>query len=130
MRAIDELATEICTLAGHINAANGRWLTLIAEFDRRQGVSLCRFHHRAVHEEGFSIQVLDDGALRFLKPDGKPVDRVFPGSAQPPGDWRQTPAATEVSRYQGERMDYGIALDVSYQQARRVKNVPAGTSAE
>ncbi len=37
MRPIDELATEIFTLAGHINAANHRFLTLIAEFDRRNG---------------------------------------------------------------------------------------------
>ncbi len=33
MRSIDELASEICTLAGHINAANHRWLMLIAEFE-------------------------------------------------------------------------------------------------
>src|SRR6187431_1778402 len=41
MRPIDELATEICTLAGHINAASHRWLVLIAEFDRRNGWSDC-----------------------------------------------------------------------------------------
>jgi hypothetical protein len=39
MRSIDELATEICTLAGHINAANHQFLTLIGEFDRRDGWS-------------------------------------------------------------------------------------------
>ena len=39
MRSIDELATEICTLAGHINAANHRFLVLVAEFDRRNGWS-------------------------------------------------------------------------------------------
>src|SRR6188474_1006350 len=39
MRSIDELAAEICTLAGHINAASHRWLVLIAEFDRRNGWS-------------------------------------------------------------------------------------------
>src|SRR5688500_6984904 len=39
MRSIDELATEIFTLAGHINAATHRFLLLIAEFDRRQGWS-------------------------------------------------------------------------------------------
>src|SRR4029079_15754860 len=39
MRSIDELANEICTLAGHINAANHRCLVLLAEFDRRQGWS-------------------------------------------------------------------------------------------
>ena len=36
MRPIDELAAEICTLAGHINAAHHRWLVLIAEFDQRR----------------------------------------------------------------------------------------------
>jgi hypothetical protein len=39
MRSIDELSAEICTLMGHINAANHRWLMLIAEFDRRNGWS-------------------------------------------------------------------------------------------
>src|SRR6185436_11222268 len=39
MRPIEELAAEICTLTGHINAANHRWLLLIAEFDRRNGWS-------------------------------------------------------------------------------------------
>ena len=33
MRPIDELVAEICTLAGHINAANHRFLMLVAEFD-------------------------------------------------------------------------------------------------
>src|SRR5512134_3161834 len=39
MRSIEELSTEICTLAAHINAASYRWLMLIAEFDRRTGWS-------------------------------------------------------------------------------------------
>src|SRR6188472_992062 len=37
--SIADLATEITTLAGHLNAANHRWLMLIAEFDRREGWS-------------------------------------------------------------------------------------------
>src|SRR6187455_1845622 len=37
MRSIDELAAEICTLTAHINAANHRWLMLVAEYDRRNG---------------------------------------------------------------------------------------------
>ncbi len=32
-----ELINQITTLAGHLNAANARFLALIAEFDRRQG---------------------------------------------------------------------------------------------
>ena len=33
-------------------------------------VSLCRFHHRLVHEGKVEIQRLDDGAFRFLRPNG------------------------------------------------------------
>ncbi len=32
-----ELVDQITTLAGHLNAANGRFLALIAELDRRRG---------------------------------------------------------------------------------------------
>ena len=39
MRPIADIANEIFTLAGHLNAANHRWLLLIAEFDRRAGWS-------------------------------------------------------------------------------------------
>ena len=39
MRPLDELAAEICTLSGHINAADHRLLELVAEFDQRNGWS-------------------------------------------------------------------------------------------
>ncbi len=39
IRSLDELEAEITELAGHLNAAQYRWLTLVAEFDRRQGWS-------------------------------------------------------------------------------------------
>ena len=35
----DDLKARITELAGHLNAAQHRWLLLIAEFDRRQGWS-------------------------------------------------------------------------------------------
>ena len=34
---------------------------------------LCRRHHRAVHEEGFSLQLAPDGEARFYRPDGRPL---------------------------------------------------------
>lgn len=37
--SLPELEAQITELAGQLNAANYRWLTLIAEFDRRQGWS-------------------------------------------------------------------------------------------
>ena len=91
-------------------------------------VSLCRFHHHAVHEGGIRIEILDDGAFRFVKPNGVAVDSILPGFTQPLGDWKQIPAGTLVTRWAGERMDYGLGVEVLLQQARRAKNVPAGTS--
>src|SRR6204780_3443938 len=35
--SLEELEAQITELAGHLNAANYRWLLLIAEFDRRKG---------------------------------------------------------------------------------------------
>ena len=43
-------------------------------------VSLCRFHHRAVHEGGIRIEILDDGALRFVKPNGEPSTASRPAA--------------------------------------------------
>lgn len=91
-------------------------------------VSLCRFHHRAVHEGGFDVRVLDDGALRFVDARGEAVDRVHPGCAQPPGDATQMPEGAFADCWRGERMDLGLAVDVLIQQSRKVRDVPAGTS--
>ncbi|HVS13173.1 MAG TPA: HNH endonuclease signature motif containing protein, partial [Thermoanaerobaculia bacterium] len=41
---------------------------------------LCRRHHRAVHEEGFTVELLRDGAARFRRPDG----RLLPAAPAPP----------------------------------------------
>ncbi|MEX2532263.1 MAG: DUF222 domain-containing protein, partial [Gemmatimonadota bacterium] len=43
-------------------------------------VSLCRRHHRAVHEEGFRVQVFSDGRLRFLDRLGWPLPDCAPPS--------------------------------------------------
>ena len=44
---------------------------------------LCRRHHRAVHEEGYGVQRLADGALRFRRPDGRPLPEVPPPASIP-----------------------------------------------
>ncbi|HAK54803.1 MAG: DUF222 domain-containing protein [Vicinamibacterales bacterium] len=45
-------------------------------------VRLCRRHHRAVHEEGFTVALRGDGAARFHWPDGRPLP-----DAPPPPPW-------------------------------------------
>jgi excisionase family DNA binding protein len=39
-------------------------------------VVLCHRHHRAVHEEGYQVERLPDGALQFRRPDGRTLPEV------------------------------------------------------
>ena len=39
-------------------------------------VQLCRRHHRAVHEEGFTVELHEGGAARFRKPDGRAIEEA------------------------------------------------------
>jgi hypothetical protein len=101
-------------------------------------VSLCRFHHRKVHEGGITIQVLDDGAFRFSRPSGESLDSTAPGHTQPLGDWMQLPAEhreqgiyiddrTAATRWDGEGTDFGYAIEMLLRQSRRARNVSAET---
>jgi len=99
-------------------------------------VSLCHFHHRAVHEGGIEVQVLDDGALRFGKPDGTSIDSVAPGYTQPFSNWTDVTAEndrrgiridhrTAATRWDGTTMNYGLGVEVLLQRARRAKRAYA-----
>lgn len=93
-------------------------------------ISLCRFHHRAVHEGGIDIQRLDDGAWRFVKRGGEVLHSCAPGHGRPLGDWTQLPAVhatrgirinanTGVTRWRGERMDHVWTIDLLVARAER-----------
>ena len=60
--SLDELEAQITELAGQLNAANYRWLMLIAEFDRRNGWSDGKLHSCA-HWLNFKVG-LNLGAAR------------------------------------------------------------------
>ena len=98
-------------------------------------VTLCRFHHRLVHEEQVVVQVLDDGAFRFLRLGGKTFDCPAP----PASDWSELAAyhesagiritrSTAVTHWTGEALDLDLAVETLLQQRRTEKNVSAESS--
>jgi hypothetical protein len=96
----------------------------------RNLVTLCRFHHRLVHEGQVVVQTLDDGAFRFIRPNGQTFDNPVP----PAADWTELVAthasadiritqATAVTQWRGEALDLGLAIECLMQ--RREKNALA-----
>lgn len=91
---------------------------------------LCRRHHRSVHEEGYRIERAPDGALQFLRPDGRLLPEV-PAPPSLPADpverLREEHAAqglrldarTGRAGWLGERLDLGWAIDVLHPLAAR-----------
>ena len=84
---------------------------------------LCRRHHRAVHEEGYQLERMPDGALQFRRPDGRPLPEVPPPATVPadPVEALRTRHAAQGLRFHartglagwlGERLDVGWAIDV------------------
>jgi len=91
---------------------------------------LCRRHHRAIHEEGFQVARAPDGALRFKRPDGRPLPEVplpaaVPGDpvgalrARHDADGLHLTARTACPTWLGERLDVGWAIDVLHPLAQR-----------
>ena len=81
-------------------------------------VLLCPTHHRLVHEGGFEVRRLDDGAFRFRAPNGAPVGPPKPSEASTPEILAarnrslglDIDAETATARWLGEPVDYDHAL--------------------
>jgi hypothetical protein len=68
---------------------------------------LCRRHHRAVHEEGFAVDLLPSGEARFYRPDGRPLPQA---PAQPKVAGDPVPALVTRLASQGVAVDGGATL--------------------
>jgi hypothetical protein len=85
-------------------------------------LTLCRFHHRLVHEGGFGLRATDDGVFVFTRPDGTRVEENGSiGCGRLRGDVQtlftenrsrglRIDAETPRCKWIGERMDYSMAV--------------------
>ncbi len=95
-------------------------------------VTLCRFHHRLVHEGCVEIQTLDDGAFRFVRPNGQTYESPPPAAtewtrlvAAHEADQLRVMATTAITRWTGEALDLDIAIGSLME--RRANRVPEST---
>ena len=90
---------------------------------------LCRRHHRAVHEESYTVDRQPDGELRFRYPNGRLLPEVPPPAAAPidPANVLRAQheaeglilhAHTATPGWLGEPLDVGYAIDVLRPLAR------------
>ena len=84
-------------------------------------VLLCPVHHRLVHEGGFDVRRLDDGAMHFTDPNGNPVRAPSPREPSSPDIIPARNDAlglaigseTAMAHWHGERIDYDHAVMVT-----------------
>jgi Domain of unknown function (DUF222)/HNH endonuclease len=123
-----------CSFKRYVDGHHVRHWAAGGETNLSNLVTLCRFHHRLVHEGQIVVQTLDDGAFRFTRPGGESFESPLP----PFADWRELVATNEaadihvtpktaITRWTGESIDYGIAVQVLVEKAERAKHVSAET---
>lgn len=97
-------------------------------------VSLCRFHHRLVHEGGYQVASsqapgASQNSVHFRTPDGSIIESVAPALT---GQWNLLPdqhaesglsidPRTAVSLWRGGRMDYGLGVEGLLRRWRKGK---------
>ena len=103
-------------------------------------VLVCRRHHRAVREEGFTVELGNGGEARFFWPDGRSLPDVPPaptwaGTALPSTDAHLETAGlsidphTATPDWHGERLDLDWTITVLHPATADPlrRDVPAGT---
>jgi hypothetical protein len=89
---------------------------------------VCRFHHRAVHEEGYRVERDAEGTLHFSTPNGWPIPEVPPPPPVPPDPMQALVATNRANglaidartgcpHWFGERLDLHWAIGVLHPAA-------------
>ncbi len=85
-------------------------------------VSLCKAHHRLVHERGYLIAAARDGTFAFYRPDGTaiPASPALPQADGTIGDCHDADISPEtiIPPWYGERLDLDYAIHTCFANAR------------
>jgi hypothetical protein len=84
-------------------------------------LSTCKFHHRVIHEYGYTVETSKDGQVTVYDPEGRPVRNAVPRPALFDG-WGELTAAnhaagvracaaTNQPGWDGDPIDYDACLD-------------------
>ncbi len=103
-------------------------------------VTLCRLHHRLVHEGQIRIETAPEGGWRFVHPDGRhyevirctaPEEYTGEELAHTHADLGiHIDADTAATRWRGERMDYELGVWVLCQQVERARAARDGDDSD
>src|SRR6202789_3829477 len=96
-------------------------------------VTLCRLHHRLVHEGQIRIETPPQGGWCFVRPDGRHYEVIrYTASAEYTGEEIGHTHAdlgiridhnTAATRWRGERMDYELGVWILCQQVERARRI-------
>ncbi|MFQ5661004.1 MAG: DUF222 domain-containing protein [Gammaproteobacteria bacterium] len=114
-----------CTQTRYVDAHHVRHWCDGGETSLDNLITLCRHHHRLLHQSEYEIGKEANGDFVFMKPDGEEMSRALPQQFEDGEDTRATPAivrqhealglaidsGTAVSLWQGEECDYALAVE-------------------
>jgi hypothetical protein len=112
-----------CTHTRHVDAHHIHHWADGGETKLSNLVELCGRHHRLLHEGGYGLRRIDDGALVFTRPDGERIPDL-PRPFELTGDPTDTdplqdvPAETFCCRWDGRPPDYSTMVQLMDQRPR------------
>ncbi|MGQ0804735.1 MAG: DUF222 domain-containing protein [Actinomycetota bacterium] len=102
-------------------------------------IGVCKFHHRCVHEGGYTIKLAEDGSPLFHRPDGQLIDPV-PKAATDPDDGGierrnrdhglTITDTTVTTNWCGDGLDLSLATDNVMWDRRRAKELDLDAAEE
>jgi Domain of unknown function (DUF222)/HNH endonuclease len=133
LRARDESGCQFpgCTYERYLDAHHIEHWAHGGRTELSNLVTLCRWHHRLVHEGGIGVQARPRGGWRFVRTDGQefaPLRRdprsYYRGTELEEAHRAQGLEVTETTaatRWRGERMDYDLGVMLLCHQAERAR---------